>query len=248
MSGFPPTITIQTVTRFDASVAVPGSKSLTNRALLLAALAGQPDIPGESPVRTESGAQSDPASSPRPSPSRLTRVLAADDSAVMLDALNALGFRVVHDADRQTAEVYGAGGTFPAADAELFMGNAGTATRFLAAALTLGHGRGPYRMSGVARMHQRPIHQLVDPLRELGATITYDGEPDCPPLSIGGPDSPSGARGHARDSRDAFESIHLRAAADRTLLARRLASGFSRRSDQSTLHCDDAPSDGTLRR
>ncbi len=156
--SLPDRLTIQPIDRFDATVELPGSKSLTNRALLLAALAD--------------GA------------STLTRVLFADDSRRMLDALQALGFELEIDEPNTTVTVQGQAGRLPAEDADLFLGNAGTATRFLTAALCLGHGT--YKVHGIPRMHQRPIGELVEPLRELGATVLYDGEVGFPPLTIVG--------------------------------------------------------------
>jgi 3-phosphoshikimate 1-carboxyvinyltransferase len=136
------------------SVKLPGSKSISNRVLLLAALAS-----GET---------------------RLHDLLASDDTRVMLDALRALGIAVREDGG--VTAVTGAGGAFPVKAAELFLGNAGTAFRPLTAALALSGGE--YRLSGVARMHERPIGDLVDALRGLGAAIDYLGEPGYPPLHI----------------------------------------------------------------
>jgi 3-phosphoshikimate 1-carboxyvinyltransferase len=98
----------------------------------------------------------------------------------MQDALRTLGILVKQDG--ADTVVTGAGGAFPVKAAELFLGNAGTAFRPLTAALALSDG--DYRLSGVARMHQRPIGDLVDALRELGASIDYLGEAGFPPLHI----------------------------------------------------------------
>ncbi len=136
------------------TVKLPGSKSISNRALLLAALAS-----GET---------------------RLHDLLASDDTRVMQDALRTLGIAVKQEADMTV--VIGAGGAFPVKAAELFLGNAGTAFRPLTAALALC--RGEYRLSGVARMHERPIGDLVDALRGLGAAIDYLGVAGYPPLHI----------------------------------------------------------------
>jgi len=144
---------------FDLTIAdLPGSKSLTNRALLLAALAD--------------------------GPSTLTNVLFADDTRVMMQALRELGFELAIDEPRRTVVVHGRGGAIPASRAELHLGNAGTAMRFLTAACCVGPDGGEYILDGVPRMRQRPIAQLVDPLRELGATIEYLGDDGCPPLRI----------------------------------------------------------------
>jgi 3-phosphoshikimate 1-carboxyvinyltransferase len=136
------------------TVRLPGSKSISNRVLLLAALAS-----GET---------------------RLHDLLVSDDTLVMQDALRALGI-----APRQeggATVVSGAGGAFKVKSTELFLGNAGTAFRPLTAALALSGG--DYRLSGVARMHERPIGDLVDALRGLGADIDYLGVAGYPPLHI----------------------------------------------------------------
>jgi 3-phosphoshikimate 1-carboxyvinyltransferase len=138
-------------------VQLPGSKSISNRVLLLAALsAGRTTIHG---------------------------LLASDDTQVMLQALRALGCDVSEDGACTVVE--GLGGRAPVPQAELFLGNAGTAMRPLAAALAvLG---GDYRLSGIPRMHERPIGDLVDALRALGCTIDYSGAEGYPPLAIGTP-------------------------------------------------------------
>jgi 3-phosphoshikimate 1-carboxyvinyltransferase len=157
MSGNTPSqITIEPIGPFDTTVQLPGSKSLTNRALLIAALAkGR---------------------------SKLTGVLFADDTRRMIEALQALGFKLNVDEDNLTVTVHGKGGHIPADEAELFLGNAGTATRFLTAACCLG--LGTYTIDGIPRMRERPIGQLVDPLIQMGAEIEYLGEPGFPPLKI----------------------------------------------------------------
>jgi 3-phosphoshikimate 1-carboxyvinyltransferase len=142
------------IRRVSGTVKLPGSKSISNRVLLLAALAS-----GET---------------------RLHDLLASDDTRVMQDALRTLGIAVKQDGD--TTVVSGAGGAFPVKAAELFLGNAGTAFRPLTAALALSGGE--YRLSGVARMHERPIGDLVDALRGLGAAIDYLGEAGYPPLQL----------------------------------------------------------------
>ncbi|MGC8807236.1 MAG: bifunctional 3-phosphoshikimate 1-carboxyvinyltransferase/cytidylate kinase [Thiomonas sp.] len=137
------------------TVRLPGSKSISNRVLLLAALAeGQTEITG---------------------------LLDSDDTRVMLAALQALGVQVARDGS--TARVQGAGGRFAAAQADLFMGNAGTAIRPLTAALALLGG--DYALHGVPRMHERPIGDLVDALRQFGCQIAYTGREGYPPLRIG---------------------------------------------------------------
>ena len=134
---------------------LPGSKSISNRVLLLAALAE-----GETEVRD---------------------LLESDDTARMLEALLALGVDIVSLGDNAYC-VRGSGGVFPVREADLFLGNAGTAFRSLTAVLALSGGH--YRLSGVARMHERPIGDLVDALRQLGAEIRYAGNEGFPPLEI----------------------------------------------------------------
>src|SRR5512133_2335380 len=136
------------------TVRLPGSKSISNRVLLLAALSG--------------------------GMTRLHELLDSDDTRVMLDALRALGCGVRHSGP--TVEVTGLGGQPPAAHARLFLGNAGTAMRPLTAALAVIGGE--FELSGVARMHERPIGDLVDALRQLGCRIDYLGTPGYPPLKI----------------------------------------------------------------
>lgn len=145
---------LEPVHRVAGTVRLPGSKSISNRALLLAALAQ-----GES---------------------RLVGLLDADDTRVMLEALARLGLRC--EREGEALRVHGAGGAPSVREATLFLGNAGTAFRPLTAALALAGGE--YRLSGVARMHERPIGDLVDALRQLGARIEYLGAEGFPPLAI----------------------------------------------------------------
>jgi 3-phosphoshikimate 1-carboxyvinyltransferase len=134
---------------------LPGSKSISNRVLLLAALSE-----GTTAVHD---------------------LLDSDDTRVMLDALRALGCGVRHEG--RAVLIDGFGGRGPAGHARLFLGNAGTAMRPLTAALAvLG---GDYELSGVARMHERPIGDLVDALRQLGCDVQYLGKDGYPPLRIG---------------------------------------------------------------
>jgi len=150
-------------------VLLPGSKSISNRVLLLAALA------------TGTTAVHD--------------LLDSDDTRVMLDALRALGCGVKHEG--AMVEITGLGGRTPAPHARLFLGNAGTAMRPLTAALAVIGGE--FELSGVARMHERPIGDLVDALRQLGCEIDYLGVEGYPPLRIGRPrlrlDAPIRVRG-----------------------------------------------------
>ncbi len=138
------------------SVRLPGSKSISNRTLLLAALAS-----GTTEIRD---------------------LLASDDTARMLAALSALGVTWTRHGDSDDYRVEGAGGPFRVKAAELFLGNAGTAVRPLTAALAVSGGE--YRIAGVARMHERPIGDLVDGLRQIGADVRYLGNEGFPPLHI----------------------------------------------------------------
>ena len=144
------TLELKPARRAAGTVRLPGSKSISNRVLLLASLAE-----GETEV---------------------TGLLDADDTRVMRDALSALGVRF------SQGKVVGVGGVFPVKQAELSLGNAGTAFRPLTAALALSGGE--YRLSGVARMHERPIGDLVDALRAIGARIDYAGKEGYPPLVV----------------------------------------------------------------
>ncbi len=136
-------------------IRLPGSKSISNRMLLLAALAR-----GRTEIRD---------------------LLDSDDTRVMLAALARVGVGVTAIGHNAWA-VEGCGGAFPVRDADLFMGNAGTAIRPLTAALALSGGH--YRLSGVPRMHERPIGDLVDGLRQIGADVRYTGNSGFPPLAI----------------------------------------------------------------
>lgn len=137
------------------TVRLPGSKSISNRVLLLAALAE-----GTTEVRD---------------------LLASDDTERMLDALKTLDLSVEHHGEN-TWRITGCGGQFPVKQADIFLGNAGTAFRPLTAALALSGGH--YTLRGVPRMHERPIGDLVDGLRQLGAEIRYLGVEGYPPLDL----------------------------------------------------------------
>ena len=138
-------------------VTLPGSKSISNRVLLLAALA-------------EKGATT-----------RVRDVLDSDDTRVMLNALNTLGVSVTqvaaHDYD-----VVGTGGDFPNKSADLFMGNAGTAIRPLTAVLAVQNGT--YQLHGIPRMHERPIGDLLDALVQIGVQVEYTGNAGYPPFTL----------------------------------------------------------------
>ncbi|MFM9964089.1 MAG: 3-phosphoshikimate 1-carboxyvinyltransferase [Planctomycetaceae bacterium] len=140
----------------NGSVQPPGSKSLTNRALVVAALAR-----GES---------------------RLTNVLDSQDTRVMLESCRRLGVAVEHDPAKGDVRVTGCGGRFPATQAELWLENSGTSIRFLTAACALGEGR--FRLDGNARMRQRPILDLVTALNALGADVRCATDSGCPPVEV----------------------------------------------------------------
>lgn len=150
-------LTLAPVRRVEGSVALPGSKSISNRTLLLAALAH--------------GATT------------LADVLAADDTDRMIDALRALGVRIDIDGTKRETRIAGVDGAFPIRAGTLFLGNAGTAFRPLTAALAILGGN--YVLTGVPRMHERPIGDLVDALRAIGCDIRYLGNEGYPPLAIG---------------------------------------------------------------
>ncbi len=151
----------QTVTN---SIQPPGSKSLTNRALIVAAMAE--------------------------GKSRLTSALDSDDTRVMIESLQRLGVDVQHDPASATIEVHGTGGKL-GANAELFINNSGTSIRFLTAMLGL-HG-GQYRLDGIERMRERPIGPLVDTLNALGAKVIAESPQQCPPVQIDSPQVSGGA-------------------------------------------------------
>jgi 3-phosphoshikimate 1-carboxyvinyltransferase len=138
------------------TVRLPGSKSISNRVLLLAALAE-----GVTEVKA---------------------LLDSDDTRVMLEALKQLGVHWTRHDGSDDYRVEGIGGVFPVKQAELFLGNAGTAFRSLSAACALAGG--DYVLKGVARMHERPIGDLVDAVRQLGAQVEYLGNPGFPPLRM----------------------------------------------------------------
>src|SRR5688500_18562063 len=134
----------------NATVRVPGSKSLTNRALLISALAN--------------------------GKTRLTNALFSDDSRYFAQALQSLGFDVQFDEPNLEMIVTGLGGNIPAQKAELFIGNAGTAARFLSAFLTLGDGE--YILDCEPRMRERPIGDLIAALNQLG--VELESKNNCP--------------------------------------------------------------------
>ena len=152
-------LTLQPIARVDGTINLPGSKSVSNRALLLAALANGTTV--------------------------LTNLLDSDDVRHMLNALKALGVHYTLSDDRTRCEVTGNGGALQTGEElELFLGNAGTAMRPLAAALCLG--RNNIVLTGEPRMKERPIGHLVDALRQGGAQIEYLEQENYPPLRLRG--------------------------------------------------------------
>lgn len=150
-------LTLAPVAGLRGEVHLPGSKSISNRVLLLAALAE-----GDTVVRG---------------------LLDSDDVRYMLEALAALGVTWQQLGDSRDFVVEGCGGALPADAGDFFLGNAGTAMRTLSAALAVRGG--DYRVRGIERMHERPIGDLVDAVAQLGAQVEYLGEPGYPPLQIG---------------------------------------------------------------
>ncbi|MFC4444353.1 3-phosphoshikimate 1-carboxyvinyltransferase [Castellaniella denitrificans] len=150
-----PSLRLEPAARARGTVTLPGSKSISNRALLLAALAeGETELDG---------------------------LLDSDDTRVMRDALRTLGLDLREDgAGRVTLS---GAADWPRKQADLFLGNAGTAFRPLTAALAMMGG--DYRLAGVPRMHERPIGDLVQALRGLGCDIIHEGQDGYPPLRIG---------------------------------------------------------------
>src|SRR4030095_14588135 len=149
------TLTLPAAQHAEGVVALPGSKSISNRTLLLAALAN--------------------------GTTTLTGLLESDDTRVMLDALRVLGIDWRDLGDR-CYEVPGAGGPFTVKEANLFVRLSGLSMRTLVAALAFSGGH--YRIDGVPRMRERPIGDLVDALRPLGAAVAYEAAAGFPPLRI----------------------------------------------------------------
>lgn len=142
----------------NGTFAAPGSKSLTNRALILAALAEGTSV--------------------------LTGALASDDTAVMIASLQRLGFNVEANEAEETITVEGRGGEIPAKTAELFVGNSGTSIRFLTALVALGEGE--YVLDGVPRMRERPQADLLDALNDLKVAAYAKNGGGLPPLVVEG--------------------------------------------------------------
>jgi 3-phosphoshikimate 1-carboxyvinyltransferase len=163
-AGHSATLHVAPFARAEGVVALPGSKSISNRTLLLSALAQ--------------------------GTTRLRGLLEADDTAHMLDALRTLGVRLDQTDGDWTVE--GVGGAFPNRAAPLFLGNAGTAVRPLTAVLAMQGGQ--FTIAGIPRMHERPIGDLVDALRHQGCDIRYLAKDGYPPLAIGASGGRAGGR------------------------------------------------------
>jgi 3-phosphoshikimate 1-carboxyvinyltransferase len=151
------TLTLKAISKIDGEVNLPGSKSLSNRALLLAALAE--------------------------GTTKITNLLKSDDTRHMLNALKQLGIKYTLNKDKTECIVVGNAGPIHSSKLEeLFLGNAGTAMRPLCAALSLGYGS--YVLTGEPRMKERPIGHLVDALRQAGAKVSYFEEDGYPPVKL----------------------------------------------------------------
>jgi 3-phosphoshikimate 1-carboxyvinyltransferase len=158
MLPYPPEITIDPWSGPPpvTSIRVPGSKSLTNRALAIAAMAD--------------------------GPSTLTGALDSEDTRVMIEALKALGIGIDHDTSTAQILIEGCGGRIPARHASLDVANSGTSMRFLTAMLATASGT--YSLDGTSRMRQRPVADLLAALRELGVSVRSDLGTGCPPVTI----------------------------------------------------------------
>lgn len=184
-TSYPDAVAIEPVRRpVDAEVTLPGSKSYTNRALPLAALAD-----GVSVIR---------------------EALFSDDTHYMAEALRTLGIRVDIDPDARTFTVHGAGGRIPATSGTLFVGNSGTSARFLTAMVALGQGE--YVIDGIERMRRRPIAPLLDALRQLGVDAASVDGSGFPPIRVRADGLRGGKARLAGDESSQFFSALLMAA------------------------------------
>ncbi len=157
--------TIQPISSpFTSAITPPGSKSITNRALVLAALAA--------------------------GRSTLSNVLFADDTRVMMDALQTLGFELRPHEQAHSVAMLGRAGAIPVAAARLQCGNSGTTIRFLTAMCALG--RGEFILDGIERMRQRPIGDLAEMLKNLGVRTRYLEQTGFPPILVHGDQLPGG--------------------------------------------------------
>jgi 3-phosphoshikimate 1-carboxyvinyltransferase len=164
VSDMPAKIEIRPAGPLRATIRPPGSKSITNRALVCAALAE-----GDS---------------------KLTGALDSEDTRVMLESLRLLGLTPMHDWQTATIRIGGCGGCLPVGDANLFVANSGTTLRFLTAVVAIG--RGAFRLDGSPRMRERPVQDLLDALRQLGADATSELGSGCPPVVVRAAGLPGG--------------------------------------------------------
>ena len=154
--SLPDKLTLSPINKISGSVVLPGSKSLSNRILLLSMLAeGKTEI---------------------------QNLLDSDDVRRMVEALETLGIQLEETRAENLITVSGTSGIIPVKEATLMLGNAGTAIRPLTAAMTLGHGR--FVLDGVQRMRERPIIDLVNGLSQLGANLRCINVTDCPPVEV----------------------------------------------------------------
>ena len=154
--SLPDKLTLSPIKNISGTVDLPGSKSLSNRILLLSMLAeGHTEI---------------------------HNLLDSDDTRRMVEALKTLGVEVLEDRNQNRISVYGTSGTIPVTEATLMLGNAGTVIRPLTAALTIG--KGCFVLDGVQRMRERPIIDLVDGLKQLGAEVSCINGTDSPPIEV----------------------------------------------------------------
>jgi len=158
-------LTLAPISTISGTIRLPGSKSLSNRVLLLAALAEGTTV--------------------------VENLLDSEDIRYMVSALQSLGVSVVEDWEGRRATVTGVGGRFPVAGADLFLGNAGTAMRPLTAAVAAA-GRGVFTLDGVPRMRERPIADLVDGLAQLGVDAACTLGTGCPPVRVDARGLPAG--------------------------------------------------------
>ncbi len=169
---------------FEKTFAPPGSKSLTNRAMVLAALSD--------------------------GPCKLTGALFADDTRVMIDGLRSLGFEVRADEEKCEIEIVGQAGVIPSNAADIFCGNSGTTIRFLTALCSLGSGK--YTLDGIPRMRERPIGPLVTMLRNLGVRIDHTMNDGFPPVRVQGHGLPGGIVKYGSETSSQYLSAVLQVA------------------------------------
>ena len=174
-------IEIQPCGAVDSSIRPPGSKSITNRALVCAALAEGKSV--------------------------LEGALDSEDTRVMVQGLRDLGLRVRHDATIGQIVLTGCGGRIPASNADIFASNSGTTLRFLTAMVTLGHG--VFRLDGTPRMRERPVADLLDALGALGADVLDELGTGCPPIRVQARGLPGGRAVVAGDISSQFLSAIL---------------------------------------